>query len=155
MTPEERNDYMSKEYDEAIRYMDNAEEYLRKAGKRSYGMYKDEKYVRTACGVAYLGVLEALDTWLTLKGVHVPKKRNHMSIDFYLTNIGKLDLKLLDHLNSAYNSLHLAGYYRKEKSVTVIKDGFDKAYYIIDKIKPDPRPAQRRPAAARARAKGR
>ncbi len=106
MTPEERNSYMSKEYDEAVRYMDNAKEDLRKAGKRNDGLYKDDKYVRSACGIAYLGVLIALDAWLTLKGVEIPKKRNHTNINFYLTNIGKLDIKLLGHLNVAYNLHH-------------------------------------------------
>ncbi len=61
MTPEERTRYQSKEYDEAIRYMDNAKDDLRMAGKRGDGWYKDEKYVRSACGIAYLGVLGALD----------------------------------------------------------------------------------------------
>ncbi|GBU21494.1 hypothetical protein R80B4_01387 [Fibrobacteres bacterium R8-0-B4] len=152
MTPEERNSYMSKEYDEAVRYMDNAKEDLRKAGKRNDGLYKDDKYVRSACGIAYLGVLIALDAWLTLKGVEIPKKRNHTNINFYLTNIGKLDIKLLGHLNVAYNVLHLDGYYRRVTSVKSIEGGFDAAYYIIDKIKPDPRrPTPRKPAAARSR----
>jgi hypothetical protein len=137
MTNDEQNLFLSKEYAEAIRYMDNAKEMLRKAGKRDDGLYIDEKYVRSACGIAYLGVLVALDAWLTLKGVRLPKRRNHTNIDFYLSNIGKLDMKLLDHLNSAYNVLHLDGYYRKEKSVKTIESGFDRAFYIIDKIKPE------------------
>jgi hypothetical protein len=137
MTNDEQNLYMSKEYAEAMRYMDNAKETLRKAEKQDDGQYKDEKYVRTACGTAYLGVLIALDAWLTLKEVQIPKKRNHTNIDFYLTNVGKLDMKLLKHLNSAYNSLHLDGYYRKETSVDIIGGGFKAAYIIIDKIKPE------------------
>jgi gamma-glutamylcyclotransferase (GGCT)/AIG2-like uncharacterized protein YtfP len=137
MTNDEQNLYMSKEYAEAMRYMDNAKETLKWAEKRDDRLYKDEKYVRSACGIAYLGVLVALDAWLTLKGVRIPKKKNHTNIDFYLSNIGKLDMKLLDHLNSVYNVLHLDGYYRKEKSVKIIEGGFDAAYYIIDKIKPE------------------
>ncbi|GBU20307.1 hypothetical protein R80B4_00183 [Fibrobacteres bacterium R8-0-B4] len=153
MTPEERNDYQSKQYSEAIRYMDNAKDTLRKAGKRTDGHYKDEKYVGSACGIAYLGVLAALDAWLTLKGVTVPKRRKHANINFYLTNVGKLDLKLLSHLNSVYNQLHCEGYYRRETNVKAIEGGFDAAYYIIGKLKPaDPRTASKskRPAAARA-----
>jgi len=137
MTVDEQNLYLSKEYAEAMRYMDNAEETLKRAEKRDDRLYKDEKYVRSACGIAYLGVLAALDAWLTLKGVDIPKKRNHTNIDFYLSNIGKLDMKMLDHVNSVYNVLHLDGYYRKEKSVKIIEGGFDAAYYIIDKIKPE------------------
>ncbi|GBU23204.1 hypothetical protein R80B4_03120 [Fibrobacteres bacterium R8-0-B4] len=155
MTPEELNDYQSKQYDEAVRYMDNAEDTLKKAGKLAYGYYKDDKYVGSACGIAYLGVLVALDAWLTMKGVEIPRRRKHANINFYLTNVGKLDLKLLSHLNTAYNQLHCEGYYRKETSVKVIEGGFDAAYEIIGKIKPaDPRPASRKPAA-KPRTKGR
>jgi len=129
--------FLSKEYSEAMRYMDNAKETLQRAGKRDDGLYRDEKYVRSACGIAYLGVLGALDAWLTMKGVDIPVKRNHTNIKFYLTNIATLDKKLLDYLNSAYTSLHLDGYYRKERSVKVIESGFDFAYLIIEKIKPE------------------
>jgi len=137
MMTDEQNRYLSKEYAEAIRYMNNAKETLKRSGKRDDGLYKDEKYVRSACGIAYLGVLIALDAWLTLKGVKIPSKRNHTNIDFYLTNISRLDMKLLAHLNSVYNILHLDGYYRKETCIKIIEGGFDRAYYIIDKIKPE------------------
>jgi len=137
MTPEEQNAFLSAEYAEAVRYMDNAKETLKRAEKQDDGWYKDEKYVRTACGTAYLGVLIALDAWLALKGVQVPKKRKHTTIDFYLSYVTKIDKKMLDYLNSAYNLLHLEGYYRKEKGVKAIENGFDAAYYIIEKIKPE------------------
>ena len=137
MTPEEQNLFLSKWHAEATRYMDNAEETLKKAQKQDHGWYKDEKYVRSACGIAYLGVLVALDAWLTLKGVRIPNKRKHPTIDFYEYEIAKLDRKMLDYLNSAYNMLHLEGYYRRERSVKAIDAGFDFAYLIIDKIKPD------------------
>jgi len=137
MTNDEQNLFLSKEYAEAIRYMDNAKEILKRAEKQDDGQYKDEKYVRMACGTAYLGVLIALDAWLTLKGVKIPVKRKHTNINFYLTNVGGLDMKMLGHLNSAYNILHLDGYYRKETSIKSIEAGFDEAYYIIGKIKPE------------------
>lgn len=44
--------------------MENATETLKKAGKDGK-YYKDEKYVKTACGTAYNGVLKALDIYLT------------------------------------------------------------------------------------------
>jgi len=137
MTPEEQDLFLSAEYAESMRYMDNAEETLLRAKTRDDGQYKDEKYVRSACGIAYLGVLVALDAWLTLKGVQIPTKRNHTNINFYLSQVAKLDKKLLDHLNAAYNVVHLDGYYRKVKSITIIRGGFDEAYYIIEKIKPE------------------
>jgi len=137
MTPEEQNAFLSAGYAEAVRYMDNAKDTLRKAEKQDHGWYKDEKYVRSACGIAYLGVLVALDAWLTLKGVQIPNKRKHPTIDFYEDSVAKLDKKMLDYLQSAYNILHLEGYYRRERSVKVIGSGFDIAYEIIEKIKPE------------------
>jgi len=137
MTLNEQIAFQSKEHTEAMRYMDNAKETLKRAEKRDDGLYNDDKYVRTACGTAYLGVLRALEAWLVLKGVEIPKKKKHVTIDFFLFNVAKLDKKLLDHLNSAYDVLHLDGYYRGARNVKVIEAGFDEAYYIIDKIKPD------------------
>jgi hypothetical protein len=43
---------------------------------------------------------------------------------------------MLDTLDSAYKILHLSGYYDGIRVVSVIKDGFDFARTIIDKIKP-------------------
>jgi len=137
MTLEEQTAFLSKEHAEANRYMDNAKETLRKAEKRDDGQYKDEKYVRSACGIAYLGVLRALDAWLVLKGVQLPNKKKQKTIEFYQSNVTQLDKKLVAHVNSAYNVLHLEGYYRGETSVKIIGGGFDEAYYIIDKIRPD------------------
>jgi hypothetical protein len=137
MTNEEQNAFMSEHYAEAIRYMDNAKETLKKAEKLDHGWYKDVKYVRSACGIAYLGVLVALDAWLTLKGVHIPDKRKHPTIDFYEYEVAKLDKKMLDYLHSAYLALHVSGYYRKDKSIKTIESGFDFAYIIIEKIKPE------------------
>ena len=44
--------------------------------------------------------------------------------------------EMLDYLNSAYEILHLWGYYDGIRSATVIREGFDEAYKIIAKIKP-------------------
>jgi len=137
MTLNEQIAFQSKEHAEAMRYMSNAKETLQRAEKRDDGLYNDDKYVRTACGTAYLGVLRALEAWLVLKGVEIPKKKKHATIEFFLFNVAKLDKKLLDHLNSAYDILHLDGYYRGTKNVKMIEAGFDEAYYIIDKIKPE------------------
>ncbi|GBU20928.1 hypothetical protein R80B4_00815 [Fibrobacteres bacterium R8-0-B4] len=138
MTPEEQNRYMSKQYDEAVRYMDNAKETLKRAG-RDGSCYIDEKYVKTACGTAYNGVLIALDTWLKLKDVPEPSKKKRKSISYYTDNIAKLDKKMGDSLVDAYNVLHLSGYYDGVRRVKVIEDGFDVAYEIIGKIKPEHR----------------
>jgi hypothetical protein len=137
MTRDEQNIYLSTEYAEANRYMDNAKETLKKAGKQDEGQYNDAKYVRTACGTAYLGVLIAIEAWLSLKGVEIPGRKKRKSIEFYEYSVAKLDKKMLAYLKSAYNALHLDGYYHGDTSVDIIGAGFKAAYYIIDKIKPE------------------
>jgi uncharacterized protein (UPF0332 family) len=129
----EQDKMKSEYYEEAIRYMENAKETLKKAGKED-DFYKDDKYVKTACGIAYNAVLKALDGYFILKEVKGPKSRK--SIEFYRTNTSKIDKKILNYLNSAYNILHLDGYYDGILSVDVISTGFKYAYTIIDKIKP-------------------
>jgi protein-arginine kinase activator protein McsA len=134
MSIDEQETIKKKYYSEAIRYMDNAKETLGKAGKEDK-YYNDKKYVRTACGTAYNGVLIALDTYLLLKGIK--KTRGRKSIEYYQEHISKVDKKLLKHINCAYEILHLSGYYDGILSATVIKEGFNEAYEIIDQIKPD------------------
>jgi uncharacterized ferritin-like protein (DUF455 family) len=137
VTKEEQNIFLSKEYAEAIRYMDNAKETLQKAQKRDDGYYTDKKYVRTACGIAYNGVLLALDAWLEMKGVANPKKNGRKSIDFYKRNISLFDKKMSDHFDTVYEVLHLLGYYYGVLKVNIIQSGFEDAYKMIDKIKPE------------------
>ena len=135
MSIEEQQEIKEKYYGEAVRYMDNAREYLKNA-KKEGNVYRDPKYVRTACGTAYSGVLIALDCFLILKGIHAPNKKVRTSIEHYQKNIGKLDRKMLDNLNVTYKILHLYGYYDGIEDAIVVKRGFDLANTIIEKIKP-------------------
>jgi hypothetical protein len=132
--PKQQEEIRQKAHAEAMRYMSNATETLQKAGKEGK-YYKDSKYVSTACGTAYKGVLLALDVYLTLKGVEMPKKKRR-SIEFYTSNIAKIDKKLGTYLKVAYDTLHLSGYYDGTLVVATVKEGFDTAYEIIDRIKP-------------------
>jgi hypothetical protein len=135
MSNEEQVVFLKKEYTEAIRYMDNAKEFLQKA-KKDGALYTDKKYVRVACGTAYSGVLVALDAWFALKGISKPNKKQRKSIEYYMSNVAKIDKKLAAFLHAAYNVLHLCGYYDGVMDVKVIAAGFDDAYEIIEKIKP-------------------
>ena len=135
MSIEEQQEVKEKYYGEAVRYMDNAREFLKKANKDGK-YYRDPKYVKIACGTAYSGVLIALDCFFILKGLHKPKGKERKSVEYYQKNLSKLDGKVLDNLNSAYNILHLCGYYDGINNATVIKEGFDEANKIIEKIKP-------------------
>lgn len=133
MSTEEQLNIMQVYYNEAIRYMDNAKENLSKANKKEY-RYQDEKYVKTACGIAYNGVLKALDGFLRLKDI--PKSRGRKSIFYYQDHLAKLDKKLLGELNDVYNVLHLSGYYDGISDVKLLQSGFDIAYRIIARLKP-------------------
>jgi len=124
-----------KYYNEAVRYMDNAHECLKKA-KKEGKYFNDPKYVKMACGTAYNGLLKALDGFFILKNIELPKGRGRKSIEFYHDHLAKIDKKMLHSLNSAYQILHLWGYYDGIENVKIIKEGFADAYAIINKIKP-------------------
>ncbi len=133
MSRDEQQQLKIKYYNEAICYMNNAKETLQKAGKEGQ-FYKDDKYVKTACGIAYNGVLKALDGYLFLKGVEKTKGRK--SINYYYEALGKLDRKMLISLHDAYEVLHLSGYYDGIRNVKIVQSGLELAYDIISKIKP-------------------
>jgi len=132
-----QNAFLSKWYAEANRYMDNAKDALKKAGIKDNGHYKDRKYVETACGVAYLGVLHALNAWLEVNGVPDPARKGDKTIYFYKSAVGERDEDLADSLATAYGILHINGYYRGVMKVDAIASGFEAAREIIEKIKPE------------------
>ena len=119
-------------YQEAHRYIKNAKETLStKAGKKD-GEYADIKYVKTAAGTAYVGVLYAIDEYLKRKeGIKFNKPA---SIEEYRTRLAKQNKKLMALLNVAYAELHLACYYHGVPSVTVMKNGLETANQIIEYI---------------------
>ena len=136
MSLQEQETLKATYYNKAIRYMDNAKEDLKKA-KKEGTVYHDPKYVRRACGKAYSGLLIALEGFLRLKGINAPDKNKvRKSIEYYQSNITKIDKKMLDYLNIAYKILHLSGYYDGIEDVIVVKRGFENAYTLIEKIRP-------------------
>ncbi len=135
MSLEEQRELKTKYYNEAIRYMDNAKETLQKAGKEDYH-YKDSKYVRTASGTAYNGVLIALDGWFILKEIQRQKKGTRKDRQYYEKGLTEIDKKLLKSFETVYNVLHLNGYYEGETAVKIIQTGLEFAYEIIERIKP-------------------
>ena len=133
MTIDEQKQLKINNYNEAIRYMDNAKETLKKADKED-SFYIDDKYVKTACGTAYNGVLKALDCYFLLK--EILRKKGRKDIDYYKSTITKIDKKMLNYLNNVYEVLHLSGYYDGITDVKVVARGFELASDIIEKIKP-------------------
>ena len=136
MSATEQQEVREKYFTEATRYIENARENLKNAQKEG-NIYRDRKYVRAACGIAYSGVLVALDGYCLLKGIHTSNsKKVRKSIEYYQKNLAKQDKKMLDNLNQAYQILHLYGYYDGLDNVNVVKEGFNLANAIIEKIKP-------------------
>jgi len=120
-------------YKEAMRYIDNARETLKLAGKEDK-FYVDEKNVKTACGTAYSGLLKGLDFLFDIKDV--PKRKGRKTIEYYKAELSKLDKKLLNYLNNGYEVLHLYGYYDGGKKAETIETGFNDALAIISSLKP-------------------
>lgn len=120
-----------KKYAEAFRFINNGYKELQLA-KKTGEFYQDTKHVSVACGTAYKGVLKAMDGFFALRGID---RKGRTSIEYYRTNLAKLDKKMLDYLNTVYQILHLDGYYDEFNNVKAIKIGFEKAEYIIFKIK--------------------
>ena len=134
MSIHEQAEIKAKYYNEAIRYMDNAKEVLKKAGKDD-DYYSDDKYVKMATGTAYNGVLKALDGYFILKEVKPVKKGSRANRQYYEKNLAVLDKKLLKYYETVYRVLHLEGYYEGETYVPTIQSGMLAAYQIIEKIK--------------------
>ena len=120
-------------YKEAMRYIENAKETLKLAGREDK-FYVDVKYIKTACGTAYSGILVALDYLFDIK--QIPKRKGRKAIEYYQHTLTNIDKKLLSHLNNAYTVLHLDGYYGGITSVKTIESGFDNAIAIINALKP-------------------
>ncbi|MEI6048345.1 MAG: DUF5618 family protein [Bacteroidota bacterium] len=135
MSIQEQAEIKTQYYNKAIRYMDNAKATLKKAGKDGV-FYIDDKYVKTACGTAYNGVLKALDGYFILKSIKPLKGKR--TIEYYRDSVAKTDRKLMNYLNNAYEVLHISGYYEGVTGVKVIQSGFEYAYEIISRIKPEP-----------------
>jgi len=122
---------------ETLRYLQNAEEILKKAPVED-NRYADVKYVQEACGTAYLAIIKAIDEYLLTKGLS--KKDLPKSVDAYRKALKKhLSVhngKLLRAFEDLYDELHIAGYYRGNlHSVGVVKEAFKAAKTFIGKIK--------------------
>ena len=134
MSPEKITQVKEKALSEAERYYDNAKTMLsEKAGKQG-DYYSDAKYVKTACGTAYSGVLILLDAYIKIKG-QVTNYKDRKSIEYYRDNISDRDNQLLKYVNSAYSTLHLSGYYDGVLKYKVIQGGMEVFQDIIRHFK--------------------
>jgi hypothetical protein len=121
---------------EAIRYLDNAKEILGKSPIED-DQYLDDKYVKSACGIAYLGVLRAIDELLLRKGLS--KKELPKKVDEYRKALQKhasiYNGKIIRQFENIYDELHIAGYYRGNlHSVATVKAALKSAESFIRKM---------------------
>ena len=79
---------------------------VEKAGDRD-GEYANRRYVKMAAGIAYRGVLSAVDGYLKSKeGVQFIKPKD---IEEYRIRVAKQNHKLLWLLNAVYGELYISG----------------------------------------------
>ena len=122
---------------EALRYLENAKEILKKVPVEDE-TYTDIKYVQEACGTAYLAVTKAVDEYLVKRGTD--EKELPQSVDEYREMIRKYamihDGKLVKEFEKLYKALHIAGYYRGLlEDVAMVRDAFRAAKVFIGKLK--------------------
>lgn len=122
---------------EAIRYLENAKEILSKCSIEG-NRCADDKYVKSACGTAYLGVLKAVEEFLLKKGL--TKKELPKKVEEYRKALQKYasayNGKLLRQFDDIYDELHIAGYYRGMlHSVDAVKAVLKTAKNFIEKLK--------------------
>lgn len=126
---------MLKDYVEVERYFDNAKQTLAVTRIIDKGLrYEDSKYVKTACGIAYNGVLLALDSYFKKKNIPTLKK-GRKSVEYYRENLSKLNKPALKAFNEVYNLLHLDGYYDGITNVYSVKGGFKSAKELVNMLK--------------------
>ena len=121
---------------EALRYLNNAKEILKTIPVED-NTYIDIKPVREAFATAYLAILEAINEYLTKRGL--TKKELPKSVDAYRRALQKYlavrDGKILREFEKLYDALHIAGYYRGYIYDTrAVRDYLRAAKEFIDKI---------------------
>jgi len=108
-------------------YLDNAKEQLKKAIKKD-NIYTNVKYVRSASGTLYLGLLIIIEAIIEIKNENnLPKKYDIVE---YRKMLGKHNKRWLNNINQAYNLLHLKGYYSIKGQPFTPKDWEESLSYV-------------------------
>ena len=118
-------------YDEAMRYIYNAEELLEKAVPDD-GYYTDLKYLKSAAGTAYAGIEKAAKWYAKLNGVPIKGKNVEMIKDA----LRKINKTVLRDFVTLYSLIHIAIYYEDYAKIKNIKDAFKDAKQFIAYLKP-------------------
>ncbi len=111
---------------EANRYLDNARQILSEKANKENGLYQDRKYVKMAGHIAYSGVLLALD------GVLGKKAKGRKNVEWYKSELTKVDKKMTSLFDAIYDTLHLSLAYDGNPSAKVAQAGLEDAEKIIN-----------------------
>ena len=115
--------------EEARRYVANAQEIIEKSKyDPETNLFKDKKYVRIAGDTLWKGCLIALDAVFQIR-----KGKGRPSIEKYKQAVAKRDGKLLQFVNSGYETMHLCMGYDGNKDKKICDAGFDMAKNIINR----------------------
>jgi hypothetical protein len=121
-------------FNEAVRFYENAKQILSQV-EIQYNRYVDTKPVQESAGTAYLAMLKAIDGFLIESGVH-PKDLPTSTVDYQLAlkKYSSRNGKVLAAFRTAWENLHVFGYYRAGAGVQMIKEGFESARFVIEKL---------------------
>ena len=117
-------------YDEAMRYMYNAEELLEKAEPKE-GFYTDLKYLKSAAGTAYAGIEKAAKWYAKLNGVEIKGG----SVEMIKDGLRQINWKVLKQFVSLYSIIHIAIYYEDSAKIKNVKEAFKDAKQFIGYLK--------------------
>lgn len=118
-------------YEEAMRYMHNAEEMLEKAAPEER-YYTDMKYLKSAAGTAYAGIEKAAKWYAKLNGVPIKGKNVEMIKDA----LRKINRTVLRDFVALYSEIHIGMYYEDNGRIKTVKDAFELAKQFIGYLKP-------------------
>ena len=118
-------------YDEAMRYIYNAEELLKKAAPEEK-YYTDLKYLKSAAGTAYAGIEKAAKWYAKLNGIELKGKNVEMIKD----GLRKINKTVLWDFVALYSEIHIAMYYEDNARIKFVKDSFENAKEFIAYLKP-------------------
>ena len=107
-------------FEQALRCIDNAEAELKKSGK-SGNYYTNKKYIKTAGGIAYAGILQATKQYIALSGVVVSDDEREIK-----RALAMLNRRLVEPFNHFYSylyfSVHLHGNSNVRNLTEVLKE---------------------------------
>jgi hypothetical protein len=120
-------------YDQALRYIKKAEAELKKSGKDEDGKYyTTKKYVKSAGGIGYAGILEATKQYIVLNGIAINDDTDEKEIKVALA---KLNPKAVEPFNHFYSYLYFSVHLYCNSNVAMLSEVFKEAKEFIALLK--------------------